>query len=152
SHSREGNNRETYLKQPIMAVFIKLYQNKYNRQHDYGKWFARVVRTGETDIDRLAEHIEQNTTFKKGEVRGILIELVEEMKRELQAGRTVNLNGFGRFHLGVTSLSVDKPEDFHIGRHISGVKCKFVPAGRRNPNTWRINQVFSEGVEVKRLE
>ena len=66
-----------------MAVFIKLYQNKYNRQHHYGKWFARVVRTGETDIDRLAEHIEQNTTFKKGEVRGILIELVEEMKREL---------------------------------------------------------------------
>lgn len=135
-----------------MAIFIKLYQNKYNRQHDYGKWFARVVRTGETDIDRLAEHIEQNTTFKKGEVKGLLVELVEEMKQELQAGRTVNLNGFGRFHLSVTSLSVDRPENFNIARHITGIKCKFTPAGRRDPETWRVSQVFSEGAEVKRQE
>ncbi len=135
-----------------MALFIKLVRNNFRGSKNQGKYHAFTVRSGETDIDRLAEHIEQNTTFKKGEVKGLIIELVEEMKQELQAGRTVNLNGFGRFHLSVTSLSVDKPEDFNIARHITGVKCKFTPAGRRDPGTWQIRQVFSEGVEVKRQE
>ncbi|MCH4146893.1 MAG: HU family DNA-binding protein [Prevotella sp.] len=133
-----------------MAIFIKLVKNNIHKSSSYNKWHALVVRNGEIDTDGLADKIQANTTFKKSEVKGLIEELVDEMKLQLQAGKTVNLNGFGRFHLSVESLPVSKAEDFKIQKDITAVKCKFMPAGKRDAQTKTIRQVFAEGTEVKR--
>lgn len=133
-----------------MAIFIKLVKNNVRTSSSYNKWHALVVRNGEIDTDGLAEKLQQDTTFKKGEVKGLIEELVEEMKLQLQAGKTVNLNGFGRFHLTVESNPVSKSEDFNIQRDITAVKCKFNPASKRDTTTWSTKQVFAEGAEVRR--
>ncbi|MBQ7421105.1 MAG: HU family DNA-binding protein [Prevotella sp.] len=132
-----------------MAVMVKLYENEFGNEKTRGKWFARVVRTGTTDIAELAERIQRNSTFKTGEVRGIIIELVEEIKRCLQDGQTVDLEGLGRFHLTVESRHVDRKEDFRTDRDVTAVKCKFKPAGRRRKDG-TIQQLLAEGAEVQR--
>ena len=80
-------------------------------------------------------------------MKELIEELVDEKKSQLQDGMTVNLNGFGRFHLAVESM----PELFHAGRDIKTVKCRFVYAGHREPRTRRITQVFAKNTEVKRI-
>ena len=84
-------------------------------------------------------------------MKELIEELVDEKKSQLQDGMTVNLNGFGRFHLAVESRTVDMPELFHAGRDIKTVKCRFVSAGHREPRTRRITQVFAKNTEVKRI-
>lgn len=133
-----------------MAIFIKLVKNNIHTSKSYNKWHALVVRNGEIDTNDLAERLQEDTTFKKGEVKGLIDELVEEMKLQLQEGKTVNLNGFGRFHLTVESIPVNQSEDFNIQKDITAVKCKFNPASKRDTTTWNTIQVFAEGAEVRR--
>ena len=72
-----------------MSVFVRLEKKKFGDDKARGKWYAKVVRTGEVGIDELAERIQDVSTFKRGEVRGILIELLEQMKSCLAEGQTV---------------------------------------------------------------
>ena len=82
--------------QKIMAVFIKLRQSRFKEENGGGKWFAQTVSRGEVHTDDIAKAIEENSTFKRGEVKGLIDELVETMTHELQMGKTVVLDGFGR--------------------------------------------------------
>lgn len=132
-----------------MAVFIKLRKDMMGAEKSHHKYYAHTVSIGEADTEELASLIQENTTFKKGEVRGIIDELVAQMKRQLANGKTVQLDGFGRFHLSVESNGADSPETFDIAHDIKRVKCKFMPAGTRNgKQTGPITQLFGQGVDV----
>lgn len=131
-----------------MAIFIKLYESQIGPESNRGRWYARPVSQGEIGIKQLAENIQNNTSYKSGEVQGLLIELIAEMKEALQNGQTVNLEGFGRFHLKVVSKPAESREAFRVDRNIKDVKCQFVPAGHRNADG-TISQVFAEGVKIK---
>lgn len=133
-----------------MAIFIRLRKDKMGASKDHHKYYAHVVSAGEVDTEELASLIQENTTFKKGEVRGLIDELVSQMKRQLAMGQTINLDGFGRFHLSVESEGANTPEEFDIERDIKRVKCKFMPAGtRQGKQHGPITQLFGEGVDVK---
>lgn len=132
-----------------MAIKVKLYEKSFGSEKTRGMWFARVIRTGEVDITQLAERIQRNSTFKTGEVRGIIMELIEEIKQSLQDGKTVDLEGLGRFHLTTECCPVERKEDFRTDRDITAVKCKFMPAGRRRKDG-TILQLLAEGAEVQR--
>ena len=86
-----------------MSILIRLMQSKFKNKVQQSKWYAKVVSTGEIHTDELATIIESNTTFKRGEVQGLITELVDELKHQLSDGKTVVLDGFGRFHLTVES-------------------------------------------------
>jgi len=117
-----------------MAVFIKLRKDSMSANKAHHKYYAHMVSTGEVGTEELAEAIQENTTFKRGEVRGIIDELVSEMKR----------------HLSVESEGVDDPKDFNIGKNIKRVKCKFHPAGsRQGVKNGKVTQLFGDGVDVK---
>ena len=133
-----------------MAIFIRLRKDKMGADKKHHKYYAHMVSTGEVGTEELANLIQENTTFKRSEVRGIIDELVSQMKRELALGQTVNLEGFGRFHLAVESEGSDTPEEFNIAQKIKRVKCKFMPAGtRQGKQTGPVTQLFGEGVDVK---
>jgi len=117
-----------------MAVFIKLKQYKNQTKSSYGKWYADTVYAGEVHTDDIAKKICENTTFRPGEVKGIIDELVSEMKQQLQNSKIVVLDGFGRFRLAVESKGVENEKDFNLQHSIKGVKCKFLPSSHReNP-------------------
>ena len=132
-----------------MSVFVRLEEKKFGSDNARGKWYAKMVRMGEVGVDELAERIQAVSTFKHGEVRGILIELLEQMKYCLQDGQTVNLEGFGRFHLAVESEPAVHPEKFRTDKNVKRVKCKFLPTGYRRKDG-RIVQRLADGVKVER--
>jgi predicted histone-like DNA-binding protein len=135
-----------------MAIFIRLRQNKMREGNGYNKWYARMVNMGEVGTNELARIIERNTTFKQGEIKGLITELVAEMKEQLAEGKTVMLDDFGRFSLTVESEGAETREKFDLRRNIKSIKCRFRAAGRRDPYKHTITEVFAEGVDVKKDE
>lgn len=97
----------------------------------YKKWVAIPQNQGDVTTEDLAMLINAGTTFTEGEVRGIVMSLLEQMRRALQDGHTVVLEGIGRFHLSVECEPVDSPEEFNVQQHVKRAKCKFVEAGKR---------------------
>ncbi|MCR5077871.1 MAG: HU family DNA-binding protein [Prevotella sp.] len=131
-----------------MSVQIRLQQSKFKESNRGGKWHARTVSTGVVTTEDLANAIQENTSFTRGDVHGLVISLIDEISYRLRQGETVVLDGLGRFHLTVESKPVERREDFNIARNITGVKCKFVPAGSRNQRTGKKIQDFATGVRV----
>ena len=72
-----------------MALSIRLQQSKFKEKNRGGKWHARVVSNGVTSTNDLAESIQENTTFTRGEVTGIIMALVDEISYSLSLGNTV---------------------------------------------------------------
>ena len=101
-----------------MAISIRLQQSKFKEENRGGKWHARVVSSGTTSTQDLAEAIQENTSFTRGEVTGIIMALVDEISYSLSQGNTVVLDGLGRFHLTVESDPVENREDFDIKKNI----------------------------------
>ena len=134
--------------QKIMAVFIKLRQSRFKEENGGGKWFAQTVSRGEVHTDDIAKAIEENSTFKRGEVKGLIDELVETMTHELQMGKTVALDGFGRFRLVVESQGVSTPEEFSQKKHVKGIRCKFLPAGERDRLTHTLVSPLTKDTKI----
>ena len=86
-----------------MSVEIRLEQSKFKDKKGSGKWYARTVSTGVATTDDLADSIQENTSFSRGDVRGLVIALIDEISYRLRQGETVALEGLGRFHLTVES-------------------------------------------------
>lgn len=131
-----------------MSIKIRLQQSKFKEANRGGKWHARTVNTGDVTTADLAGEIQEATTFSRGEVEGLITELVDVVARNLRDGHTVVIDGLGRFHLSVESKPVDDPKDFNIKRNITDVKLKFVPAGKRDGMTRRKVDDFGAGVQV----
>ena len=131
-----------------MALTIKLLQHKASEFN--GKWYGRVVKTGETHTKELAKAICDSTTLTRADVEASIIALVEEMKRCLQNGETVVLDGFGRFHLSIKSDMVEEAKDYNLKKHVRKIRCLFTPAGSRNQLDHHIERFFTDGVGLQR--
>ena len=82
-----------------MAVFYKMMRNEMKCNQNYGRYYAHTVRMGCVGLEELEGLIEKRCTATRGDVRLVLMELVDVMQEELQAGKVVELDGFGRFAL-----------------------------------------------------
>ena len=132
-----------------MSLQVKLCQ--IDREGMRGKWFGRAVRLDEVHTEELARNIQRKCTLTTTDVIAVIDALVGEMKNELGDGRTVVLDGFGRFHLTVQSELVDNKEDFNVLRHIKRVLCKFTPdAHRKNLTDRKLVRTFCDGTAIKR--
>ena len=88
-----------------MSHLYKLVQN--NNEHmteAYQKWYARPVYTGTIDLDGIAERIQRNSTAK-----------------------SVHIDGFGTFKIGISSKGVSSVKDFSITENLKGVRVLFQP-------------------------
>ena len=130
-----------------MAVHIKLIRNNIKRSSSYGKYFAKAVSQGEVTLDEIAAEACQNSHLSEGAVIGVVTELQDILKQRLSEGQTVVLPGIGRFSLHVKSIGVKDPKQFNIGRHITRIVCRFLPAGRRIQGG-RILYNFCDGVKA----
>jgi predicted histone-like DNA-binding protein len=93
-----------------------------------GPFYCPCTINGTTfDMNDIAREIQNNSSFKRSDVLGILCELKETLFRHLRDGDVVNLNDFGRFKLHVTGNSVTDPRLFRPSRDLTGVRCCFSP-------------------------
>ena len=89
-----------------MSLFVRLKKYKNKTKSSYGKLYTETVYTGEVHTREIAKAVSENTTFRPGEVKGLIDEIVAEMKRQLQDSQIVVLDGLGRFRLVVESEGV----------------------------------------------
>ncbi|MBQ7421705.1 MAG: HU family DNA-binding protein [Prevotella sp.] len=133
-----------------MSIKVRVLQHK--KKDLKGKWYGRVVKTGEVGLQELSENISESCTLTEADVYAVVKALVAEMKTQLQSGKTVVLDDFGRFHLTIKSDLVDKEEDYNLKRHVKRVLCKFTPAGHRDQLDRHLVHPFIDGTEVERFK
>lgn len=132
-----------------MAIKVRLQQSKFKEANRSGRWYARTVSSGDVSTSDLAMEIQNETTFTRGEVEGFITELIDVIARNLRDGKTVVVDGLGRFHLTVESDPVANPNDFDLEKNITDVKLRFVPAGKRDEITKRKVDDFGNGVKIE---
>ena len=93
-----------------MIRYVK-YQNKSNIAKVNGKWFLRIVQTGETyDIAKLAAHMADHASgFTKGQITGILTDMVACIRELLLDGKKVKIADLALFSLGCSCHGADDP-------------------------------------------
>lgn len=132
-----------------MAIKVRLQESKFKEENRANRWFLRTVSQGEVSTETLAKNIERNTSFTRGDVRGLIFALVDEMQLQLGQGKTVVLEDIGRFYLSVESHAKASPKDFNLKECVKNVKCKFVPSGNQKNKQRRKIDHFGNGVEVE---
>lgn len=132
----------------IMAIVLKLYKHKdsENKEID-GKWFAKTKKMQEVNLNEIARLLARRTGMTRGTALTVLIDVVDVMKEQMANGRTVVLGDLGRFSYSVRSSLVDRPEDFDPCRHIKRILCRFLPVGKRDPETRRMHYPLLEGLD-----
>ena len=84
------------------------YQSKSTLEGANGKWFIRVVTDETIDLLGLANHMaKHNSGFSKGQIKGILTDMVDCIKELLVDGKNVKIDDLAIFSLGVSC----KPSD-----------------------------------------
>ncbi len=84
------------------------YQSNSTIEGVNGKWFIRIVATEQVDLAGLADHMAQhNSPYSKGQIVGILTDMVSCIKELLVDGKTVKIDDLAIFSLGVSC----KPSD-----------------------------------------
>lgn len=132
-----------------MTIFVKMQRCWNSKNSSFGKYYVKTVPMGEVSSRDLALRLEDRAVFRSGLVQDVLNEVAKEMKWQLQQGKTVSLDGIGRFQLVAVSDGVDTPDDFDLTHGIKQVECRFLPEGHRDKINGTIRRTLSEGTKVQ---
>ena len=72
---------------------------------------ARIVGSSTVRTEDLCDRVSVRTTFQQGEVRGIVVTLVEEMVRAMKDGDKIEIDGLGVFYPTLSCPPVADPKD-----------------------------------------
>ena len=81
---------------------------------------------GTVDIDDLAANIQKNCAMTKGDVKHVILALVEEIQGNLANGDKVKLNELGTLHMTFRCPGVEASDKCTV-RNISKVNIRFIP-------------------------
>ena len=78
------------------------------------KYYAQVVATGKTDLERLAYLVSNQSTVREGDCYAVILSLLHNIVDELKQGRIVKLDKLGSFQIGVNSDGVTTSEEVSV--------------------------------------
>ena len=110
-----------------MAVIYKIYKNNNKKNAGFGKFYARAMHSGTTNLDDIAAIIERNCSMKKSDVKAVLTELVEVMTAQIQDSKRVKLDGLGTFKIGISTKGAESAAAFNPAKHIKNMRVIFMP-------------------------
>ena len=110
-----------------MSIFYRLSQNNMDGSKMFGKWYGRAVHLSTINLAGIAEQIQANTTAKKADVMAVLTELVEVMKRELEASKRVKIDGIGTFKVTFASKGADTAKEYNPTECVKKFRIIFTP-------------------------
>lgn len=130
-----------------MSVLIKVYRD--NRTKSQNKYYARAHHLNVVDTMALADIIQANCTVKKSDVVAVITELVEVMTKQLQNSNAICLDGFGTFKIGLKTHGATTAKDFSCDENVDGFRCNFMPTGKVDRSTGKIQRSFLAGAKAK---
>ena len=84
------------------------YQSNSSLESVNGKWFIRIVPGEQVDLEGLSDHMaSHNSGFSKGQILGILTDMVDCIRELLVDGKTVKIPNLAIFSLGVNCKASD---------------------------------------------
>ena len=93
------------------------------------KYYAQVVSSGKTDLERLAYIVSNQSTVREGDCYAVILSLLHNIVDELKQGKIVKLDKLGSFQIGINSDAVDTAEEVSANI-INNVRIKFRPDKR----------------------
>lgn len=111
-----------------MSIKIKA-QAKKNPQdlNAAPKFYAQVVKQGETTLDSLSHLIAQMSTVSRTDVYAVLMGLVEVIPQELSQGKTVRMGKLGSYSISVNSHPAETADKVSAAS-VKKVKLNFRPS------------------------
>jgi predicted histone-like DNA-binding protein len=110
-----------------MALWLKKIQKKNPQDLTQSKWYLTQERSGNVKIKGIAKEIAERSALSLGDVYSVLFNLTEVLPVFLKLGQSVTLDGFGSFHVSVSSEGAAAREELNA-RHVKGVKLRFLPS------------------------
>jgi predicted histone-like DNA-binding protein len=110
-----------------MAVWLRKVKRDNPQNRSQSKWYLTQEKSGNVGLKDIAKEIEGRSALSLGDVQSVLSNLMEVLPVFLKLGQSVNLEGFGTFHVSVTSEGTATPEELNA-RHVKGVKLLFLPS------------------------
>ena len=132
-------------------------RNNILRDKNYGKYYALTVKNSEMTLEDIEQEIQENCSAKVSDVRLVMRELFDTIRRMMQNGHVVNMGELGKMYIAVTSTPADSPEDFRTDRNITGFRCVYTPYGHRNGSAYgkrshKIHRLMTDGCKAKKVE
>ena len=119
---------------------------KENRPNlkNYGRYKAVAVHYNTVTTEQLCREIQDSCSLKKSDVKAVLAELSEQLRRHLHDGDRIRLDGIGMLKMEIESDKVDRPEDFNIRQHLRNFRIHFLPESSKG------RQDLYEGIRLER--
>ncbi|TXD48037.1 HU family DNA-binding protein [Polaribacter sp. IC073] len=103
------------------------------------KYYAQVVASGKTDLERLAYLVSNQSTVREADCYAVILSLLHNIVDELKQGKIVKLDKLGSFQIGINSNAVDTLEEVSASL-VNKVRIKFRP-DKRMKNSLNINTI-----------
>ena len=111
-----------------MSILFKSIQRRNPQDVEAAKkHYAIAVNRGTTTLKQLAGLLGDGSTTRRADVYAVLVGLVDEIKKELSAGRSVKLGDLGSFSISLKSLGVPTLEEV-TSSVIKGNKINYRPS------------------------
>jgi len=139
----------------IMGIRYRLIRNDIKTNKNYGRYYARTVKNSEVTLEEIECEIQENCSAKVSDVRLVMTELFDTIRRAMQAGHVVNMGEMGKMYIAVTSVPADSPEEFRTDRNITGFRCIYTPFGQRygsasGDKSHKIHRRLTDGCVAKK--
>ena len=135
-----------------MAVIYKIYKNNNKKNAGFGKFYARAMHNGTTNLDDIAAIIERNCSMKKSDVKAVLTELVEVMTAQIQDSKRVKLHGLGTFKIGISTKGAESAAAFNPAKHIKNMRVIFMPEVHVGRDSRKHIKALLSGVNVTEMK
>ncbi len=113
-----------------MLQYMK-YQNNVKLSSSYGKWYARLVQDETVDLDGLCEHMaKHNTGFSKGQIKGIITDMVGCIGELVLDGKKVKIPNLGIFFAGMNTKGATTAEEFTVAANVTRIYLRCLPTGQ----------------------
>ncbi|MAN60037.1 MAG: DNA-binding protein [Flavobacteriaceae bacterium] len=113
-----------------MAIPYRITKRKNTIQNEEEcKYILQAVTKREVDLRRISWEISNMSTHTEGDVFGVLIMLVQQVKFHLEQGETVVLDDLGRFKVKFQCEPADSPEKLTV-KNIRKFTVNYLPSPR----------------------
>ena len=113
-----------------MQINYKLYRNNNSENNGYGKYYARVAHEEMIDLDALSEHMSgHNSVFSKGNIKGLLTDMVACIKELVLDGKKVKLDDLAIFGVAIKSEGADSEAAFSAKENIKSLRLSVRATG-----------------------
>jgi predicted histone-like DNA-binding protein len=111
-----------------MSIKLKKLQriNPQNLEDDR-KWYLVQERSGSVGLAEIAKEIADRSSLTFGDVQNVLRNLLEVLPTYIRLGQTIHLEGFGSFHISVTSNGKATPEELTV-HDVRNTRLIFTPS------------------------